>query len=176
MLFESGHLSILAWNLMLLICRVRLSLSMILVKVFQVSCDNSASTQPPLRRPEASSLLARSLSHANKQLSEPEPAPNFLQAPLTLPTPPPYHKHTELHTPSHMINMLIENFSSHCFLSILKCLLSVKFNLGFWNSCFFLQIVLVLVLNKLEHLSKIKSIYIISFTTKKSSDKRSLNK
>ena len=28
---ESGHLSILAWYLMLLICKVRLSLSMVLV-------------------------------------------------------------------------------------------------------------------------------------------------
>ena len=70
---ESGHLSILAWNRMLLICRVRLSLSMMLLLV---SCDNSASTQPPLS-PASTSLHPplTSSCHGSPRLARPD----FLQ-------------------------------------------------------------------------------------------------
>ena len=79
-LLESGHLSILAWNRMLLICRVRLSLSMMLVLV---SCDNSASTQPPLS-PASTSLHPPLTSSCH---GEPEAGPAWL-SPDWRPRPP----------------------------------------------------------------------------------------
>ena len=64
--FESGHLSILAWNLILLICRVRLSLSMVraisylslcMVDWLTDCCPGGLQTFHPQHRQHASTSL-----------------------------------------------------------------------------------------------------------------------
>ena len=58
--FESGHLSILAWNLMLLIWSVRLSLSMVCIRVLQCyRMWRDCWQQPPVRPRPPHTRLAR---------------------------------------------------------------------------------------------------------------------